>query len=586
MFNFTINYNKPQNGATPLFNGNISETSWNTLNVDTSTRGYKYSYDALNRITAATGDAGGNYNVSGITYDKNGNIQSLNRNGWQNSATFTDMDKLVYWYGNGNRLNYVTDGGNNNYGFKDGNKVGNDYDYDANGNMIKDLNKNITSITYNHLNLPLEIKVNNSDSQKINYTYDAIGTKLRKVINDNGNITTLDYDNGYTYENDELQYFPTEEGYVKKDNTGFKYVYQYKDHLGNVRLSYTDNNNDGIIQTSGTSSEIIEENHFYPFGLKHKGYNGNVSSIGNSVAQKFKFNGKEFEQSLGLNLYEYGARMYDPSTALFTSIDPKADVYSNQSPYIYAANNPIFYEEKNGEFPLPPGWKKFARAALNYLGDATKGSSVSQLYVGWMSAGVESLSDTQTDSEDYANRTATGIAQAMDGDYKSAAINLNVEGAGDMAAMNTTVQAAKNGDMQAAGGLAYTATAAVASVVTPAKSKGKLSGPKVKTITIDAKKHPQSATHLREAMNAGKPNVGVVDRAGASKRRRAHLKGTKTKKGMDRDEAPPAVINTGQAASVKLINSSDNRGAGSSIGHQLRGVKNGTQVRIIPINEN
>ncbi|GIQ61354.1 hypothetical protein Flavo103_44890 [Flavobacterium collinsii] len=112
----------------------------------------------------------------------------------------------------------------------------------------------------------------------------------------------------------------------------------------------------------------------------------------------------------------------------------------------------------------------------------------------------------------------------------------------------------------------------------------KSSEDKVKTVVIDADKHPESAKHLGDAIKEGKNNVGKVDREGASARRDANLKGKKTEKGKDRDEAPPAVINTGEKASVRTISSSDNRGAGASIGHQLKDVPNGTTVRIIPIN--
>ncbi|UWY30123.1 NucA/NucB deoxyribonuclease domain-containing protein [Flavobacterium sp. TR2] len=107
---------------------------------------------------------------------------------------------------------------------------------------------------------------------------------------------------------------------------------------------------------------------------------------------------------------------------------------------------------------------------------------------------------------------------------------------------------------------------------------------KVKTVVIDADKHPESAKHLGDAIKEGKSNVGKVDRKGASTRRGENLKGTKAEKGKDRDEAPPAVINTGEKASVRKIDPSDNRGAGASIGHQLKDVPDGTPVRIIPIN--
>ena len=105
--------------------------------------------------------------------------------------------------------------------------------------------------------------------------------------------------------------------------------------------------------------------NYYPFGLKHKGYNGNYNPLGNSTAQKFGYNGKEITQALNLNLYEYGSRMYDPAVAMFTSIDPKAEEFEVQGSYIYAANNPIFYEEKNGESADPP---QVLGRAVTFLG--------------------------------------------------------------------------------------------------------------------------------------------------------------------------------------------------------------------------
>ncbi|CAM1363496.1 exported hypothetical protein [Tenacibaculum litoreum] len=347
LFNFSINYNNPQNGATPLYNGNISETSWNTLNTDTSTRSYSYEFDALNRLVSAVGTPNSNYNLSGITYDKNGNILTLARNGHLNSGatSFGVMDNLVYSYDNGNKLLRVADTGNKTYGFKDGINTGNDYTYDVNGNMKTDANKGITSITYNHLNLPVNVTLAGGT---IKYTYDAFGTKLKKVADG----TTTDYAGNFIYENGALQFLSHPEGYVKNDDGTFNYVYQYKDHLGNVKLSYIDNNNDGVITPS---TEIIEENNYYPFGLKHKGYNGNISSIGNSVAQKFGFGGKELNQELGLEWMDFGARNYDAALGRWMSLDPLAEKMRSYSPFNYAFNNPIFFIDPDGMAPKGPG---------------------------------------------------------------------------------------------------------------------------------------------------------------------------------------------------------------------------------------
>ena len=336
LFAFGINYNTPTHGGAGLYNGNISETEWRTANTDSSLKWYRYGYDPLNRITGAT-DNTGNYNVSNIGYDKNGNIQSLTRNGWQDSSNFTNMDVLDYDYDGGNKLTKVTDGGNGAHGFKDGTNTNDDFEYDENGNMTMDLNKGIQTdgISYNYLNLPTNIVVSSAPSGTISYIYDAMGTKLEKTFG----TTTTHYAGNYIYENNKLQFFNHEEGYVTpKDgndySAGFDYVYQYRDHMGNVRLSYSDADNDGDV----TTNEIIEENSYYPFGLKHQGYNNNINPLGNSNAQKWKYQGQELTEDLGLNTYEFKYRMHDPAIGRFWQIDPLAEDYMYNSTYAFQEN--------------------------------------------------------------------------------------------------------------------------------------------------------------------------------------------------------------------------------------------------------
>ncbi|UOY06613.1 RHS repeat-associated core domain-containing protein [Muricauda sp. SCSIO 64092] len=357
LFNFRIGYNQ---GTNPLYNGNISRTQWRTANSDDSSlKSYDYTYDALNRIISAA-DNTGKFNVFGIIYDKNGNIGKLKRLGWTVESPslvlntgFGTMDDLVYTYDNGNKLTKVLDNGNDSHGFTDSSANNQDYWYDANGNMVRDLNKGIGTstvdgISYNHLNLPQEIKFDNNNNKKINYIYDALGTKMQKVANDNGSLTTTDYAGNYIYENGTLQFFSHPEGYVNANGGGFEYVYQYKDHLGNVRLSYTDDPSN-----PGTPT-IIEENNYYPFGLKHKGYNSNVSSLGNSAAQRWKFGGKEFDEGHDLNTYDFGARNYDPWIGRWFNTDPLVQF---ESPYVYAGNDPVRYIDPTGMYSTDE-WKK------------------------------------------------------------------------------------------------------------------------------------------------------------------------------------------------------------------------------------
>ena len=214
--NFAIKY---EDGPTPLYNGNISETSWRTANDDSSLKHYRYGYDALNRITSGI-DNTGNYNLWNVTYDKNGNILTLNRQGHVNSGatSFGAMDILDYDYNSGNKLLKVTDTGNSTYGFKDGANQTTEYTYDG-GNMLSDANKGIASISYNHLHMPTEVVFNSNPNTRIEFVYDAKGIKQRKITNDNGSITTTDYIGGYVYENSVLRQFSHSEGYVEPDGS-------------------------------------------------------------------------------------------------------------------------------------------------------------------------------------------------------------------------------------------------------------------------------------------------------------------------------------------------------------------------------
>ncbi|TPV31157.1 hypothetical protein FJ651_15450 [Paucihalobacter ruber] len=359
LFAMQIKYTNPiQAQGQGLFNGNIAEIDWKTQNDNVLYR-YTYHYDALNRITKAdfTGPSQwARYRLDNVQYDKNGNITNLRRNGHivadpdkNISSDFGTMDNLTYTYqANSNKLLKVTDTGNTSYGFKDGTNQTIEYTYDTNGNMVKDLNKGIVGpsnsngILYNHLNLPTEVRFGSVN--KIKYIYDATGIKLSKQVITSGQPDSYTYYAGnYVYEGSSLKFFSHPEGYVEPDGTNFDYVYQYKDHLGNIRLNYKD-----ISTTSTPILEIIEENNYYPFGLKHRGYNELVSANVNSVASKIKYNGKELEESLGYEIYEYEARHYDPALGRFMTVDPLAEDYLFQSAYVYAVNSPIFFIDKLG----------------------------------------------------------------------------------------------------------------------------------------------------------------------------------------------------------------------------------------------
>ncbi|MFY0482309.1 RHS repeat domain-containing protein [Flavobacterium sp. PLA-1-15] len=357
LFSLELHYNNPTAGATALYNGNISQTSWRTM-TGNQWKNYSYTYDGLDRLNKAlyknTGNAGEDSNFfENVSYDRNGNIENMKRSG--NGSL--QMDVMTYYY-DGNRLMRIREDGIAGEGFTTvmaPTNTAEQYSYDINGNMTRDLNKGIVNgstdaITYNHLNLPTEIIFNGDASTKISYTYNALGQKLRKVVTTGTNTATTEYGPGYGYSKvntggTKLDFIAHPEGYCTLNSNAvatLSYIYQYKDHLGNVRLSYSDSNRNGSI----TASEVIEENHYFPFGLKHSGgvYNGG----GNANAQKYKYNGKELQEELGLNVTAMDFRQYDNATGRFTTMDVLSEMYYNISPYGFARNNPVALNDPTG----------------------------------------------------------------------------------------------------------------------------------------------------------------------------------------------------------------------------------------------
>ncbi|MBV8326528.1 RHS repeat-associated core domain-containing protein, partial [Chryseobacterium sp.] len=132
--------------------------------------------------------------------------------------------------------------------------------------------------------------------------------------------------------NGKLQFVPTDEGYY--DFVQNKYIYNYTDHLGNIRLSYFKGNSGG--------AEIIEENNYYPFGLKHQGYN--TIELANP-AYKYTFNGQELQET---GMTDFGARMYMNDLGRWGVIDPLAAMSRRFSPFAFGFNNPIRFIDPDG----------------------------------------------------------------------------------------------------------------------------------------------------------------------------------------------------------------------------------------------
>lgn len=170
----------------------------------------------------------------------NGNIQSLFREGAPDIDGYpTNLDNLSYTY-QGNKITAIADS-YGHLGFADLATTTEEYLYDANGNMIEDKNKGISQIRYNRMNLPVVITFSNGN--EIHYLYDAGGSKLQKIaIPAAGGQTTTDYSGGFVYTNNSIDFFAFSEGRVRKVSGNWQYQYDLKDHLGNVRTTFTNDN--------------------------------------------------------------------------------------------------------------------------------------------------------------------------------------------------------------------------------------------------------------------------------------------------------------------------------------------------------
>jgi RHS repeat-associated protein len=119
----------------------------------------------------------------------------------------------------------------------------------------------------------------------------------------------------------------------------FRNEYTIKDHLGDARISFTDKNSNGKIDVDNTANnEILQENHYYAFGMAHEGpWLINDASKDNL----YTYNGKEYNADHGLKWSDYGARWYDASIGRWSVVDPMADEEEDWTPYRYGFNNPI-----------------------------------------------------------------------------------------------------------------------------------------------------------------------------------------------------------------------------------------------------
>ncbi len=335
-------------------NGNIETMRWKVTHH--MPKEYQFEYDRKNQLllgnyfekitTSSNGALSSQllqtdrYKVDNIRYDPVGNILSIRRMGMipgENPCLkMTEIDNLTMNYEPGSiQLKSVTDTPTDIHhenGFPAFLGTGDlpNYSYDNNGNMTTDPYKGF-GIDYNFLNLP-------TDANGTTYIYDASGNKWRAT----GPAGVRTYVRGVEIVDEEIESVSINANVrIAMAGDEARTEYRHTDHLGNVRVSFSDLNDDGKIAITETG-EITQENHYYPFGMSQAGYWYSTSA----PEDRYRYNGKELDEATGH--YFYGFRMYDPAIARFTGVDPIADQFAWVSVYNYAENDPIRFIDLHG----------------------------------------------------------------------------------------------------------------------------------------------------------------------------------------------------------------------------------------------
>jgi RHS repeat-associated protein len=226
--------------------------------------------------------------------------------------------------------------------FVDGADSEEEYEYDDNGALTKDLNRGITCISYDDLGNPTKISF--TVSRSIEYVYSADGTKLRTIhkkpkLKDGlgGFITiwsrdTTEYIGNLILKNSHPEMLQFDGGFASFSHDTIDGLHYYiLDYQGNNRM---------VVNLDGTIEQVT---HYYPYG----GVIGDIST--NENLQKYKFEGKELDRTFGLDNYDIHARQYFAMAPMWDRIDPMAEKYYGISPYAYCEGDPVNLGDYNGK---------------------------------------------------------------------------------------------------------------------------------------------------------------------------------------------------------------------------------------------
>ncbi|MCR9171964.1 MAG: hypothetical protein NXI10_05705, partial [bacterium] len=402
-------------GTIDLYNGNISNLVTSIHGM--TTMGSAYRYDQLNRLTEMTAYYNTNTNntwtgmgstqeyYNAYSYDKNGNITNLQRNGTTTSGLL--MDNFTYTYvgldglvnssssSKSNRLDYVDDSGLDDGtvlpgvgDIKSGMLAGN-YEYDEIGQLTEDVdedrryewrsgdkkilrispvsgstNPTVIEFVYNPFGqrvLKIVKPTIGSTQDQWQYTYYTYGANGQVMgvyevnMSVSENIATLSEHHIYgmtrlgisnpgqiVYDNGQI--LPGQ-GDVYQNELGLK-RFECANHLGNVQVVITD-------RKTWNSTEMLYEaavimtSDYYPFGMVMPERNTAVAGAG---SYRFGYNGMEVDNEVSGNGNSYTTqfRQYDPRLGRWKSLDPLMAKYPDMSPYTAFNNNPVFFVDPQG----------------------------------------------------------------------------------------------------------------------------------------------------------------------------------------------------------------------------------------------
>lgn len=337
------------------YNGNIKAARWKNKAVDNNSnqKAYLYSYDRNNWLTSATyGTADSStaaispssfYKESGLSYDANGNILSLQRT----NASGSVQDNLSYSYKSlKNQLDRVTDAAGPSSTVNDiGTQAAGNYNYNSIGQLEDNISENLHYI-YNTQGLVSEVqKLGNT---LVKFFYNERGQRIKKEsYNSNGSLQSTSFYALDLSGNTMAVYFKDGSNpIVQKDLTVYGLSrlgvynkasattsYEITDHLGNVRA---------VVQKNGSSTQILDSADYYPFGEKLIGRDINGS-------YRYAFQGQELDSETGMEAFQL--RLWDGRIGRWLSPDPMGQY---ASPYLGMGNNPISGVDPDGGF-----WQEF-----------------------------------------------------------------------------------------------------------------------------------------------------------------------------------------------------------------------------------